>query len=98
MQNELAGGMSRVLLVQPDPVQADALRVALRPHLSEDVIVAESLDDALSLIDQRVPDVLLLPALIPPVVEEHLIGYLRTLTGAGHVQILGLPHLERADN
>jgi hypothetical protein len=64
--------------------------------MSEDVVVAESLDDALSLIEQRVPDVVLLPPLIPVAVEDYLIAYLATIPGAGHVQILGLPRLERS--
>ena len=87
--------MSWLLVVQPDSVQADALRETLRAHISEDVVVAESLDEALSLIDQRVPDVILLPPLIPVAVEDYLIAYLATIPGAGHIQILGLPRLER---
>ena len=87
--------MSWLLVVQPDSVQADALRETLRAHISEDVVVAESLDDALSLIDQRVPDVVLLPPLIPVAVEDYLIAYLAAIPGAGHIQILGLPRLER---
>ena len=90
--------MAGLLVVQPDSVQADALREALGAHISEDVVVAESLDDALSSIDQGVPDVVLLPILISPAVEDYLITYLSTLPGAGHVQILGLPRLERSDD
>lgn len=101
--------MSRLLVVQPDSAQADALREALRRRMSEDVvvaesvddalssIVAESLDDALSSIDQCVPDVVLLPTLLPSAVENYLIAYLGALPDAGHVQILGLPHLERSE-
>ena len=87
--------MSWILVVQPDSVQAHALRETLRAHISEDVVVAESLDEALSLIDQRVPDVILLPPLIPVALEDYLIAYLATIPGAGHMQILGLPRLER---
>lgn len=88
--------MSRLLVVQPDSAQVDALLEALRAHISEDVVVAESLDDALSSIDQRVPDVILLPTLIPVAVENHLNAYLGTIPGAGHTQVLGLPCLERS--
>ena len=91
--------MSWLLAVQPDARQADALREALGPHIAEDlVVVVESVDHALSFIDQRVPDVILLPTLSPVAVEDYLIAYLATIPGAGHVQILGLPRLERADN
>jgi hypothetical protein len=90
--------MSWLLVVQPDSVQADTLREALRAHISEDVVVVESLDDALSSIDHGIPDVILLPALIPAAVEDYLITYLDTIPGAGHVHVLGLPRLERSDN
>jgi CheY-like chemotaxis protein len=89
--------MSRLLVVQPDSVQADALREALHGRVSEDVTVAESLDDALSSLDQSVPDVVLLPTLLPGAVEDYLIAYLGTIPNAGYVQILGLPRLERSD-
>ena len=56
--------MSWVLAVQPDAVQADVLRQALRSHISEEVVVAKSLDEALSLIDRRVPDLILIPICI----------------------------------
>jgi hypothetical protein len=90
--------LSRLLVVQPDSLQADALREALHGLAAEDVVVAESLDDALSSIDQCVPDVVLLPTLIPATVENYLIAYLGTIPNAGHVQILGLPRLERSDD
>jgi CheY-like chemotaxis protein len=89
--------MSRLLVVQPDAVQADALCDALHGRVSEDVVVAESLDDALSSIDQSVPDVVLLPTLLPGAVEDYLIAYLGTIPNAGHMQLLGLPRLERCD-
>lgn len=87
--------MSWLLVVQPDPVQADALCDALRGKVTEDVVVAESLDAALTLIDEGVPDVILLPSLMPAAVEDYLVAYLGAIPGAGHVQILGLPVLRR---
>ena len=89
--------MSRLLVVQPDPAQADALREALRAYISADVVVAQSLDEALAWIDHCLPDVILLPTLIPALVEDYLGAYLATIPGAGHVQILGVPRLERAE-
>jgi CheY-like chemotaxis protein len=90
--------MSWLLVVQPDSVQADVLREALRAQVSEDVVVADSLDDALSSIDQGIPDIVLLPAVIPAATEDYLISYLGTIPSARHVQILGIPVLERSDN
>lgn len=90
--------MSWLLVVQPDSVQADVLREALLAHTSEDVVVANSLDDALSAIDLDIPDIVLLPPLIPAAVEEYVIGYLGTIPGARHVRILGIPVLEHSDD
>lgn len=88
--------MSWLLVVQPDPVQAGVLREALSGQVSEDILVAESLDVALSAIDERLPDVILLPTLLPAAVEDYLVAYLGAIPFASHVQILGLPRLERA--
>jgi hypothetical protein len=90
--------MSLLLVVQPDAGQAEDLREALRAQISEEVVVAESLDDALSSIDEDIPDVVLLPPLTSPVTEDYLITYLAAIPSARHVQILGLPPLERPDN
>lgn len=89
--------MSWLLVVQPDAVQADMLRAALYADVSEDVMVAESLDEALSSIDQCIPDIVLLSALIPVDVEDYVISYLGAIPGAKHVQILGVPVLERPE-
>jgi CheY-like chemotaxis protein len=89
--------MSCLLVMQSDPVQADALCDALRGNVTADVVVAESLDAALSLIDEGVPDVILLPNLLPAAVEDYLVAYLGAIPGADHVQILGLPILQRPD-
>jgi len=86
--------MSWLLVVQPDPVQAGALCDALRGNVTEDIIVAESLEAALSLIDDDVPDVILLPSLMPAAVEDYVVAYLGAIPGADHVQILGLPMLK----
>jgi hypothetical protein len=89
--------VSRLLVVQTDPAQAEALREAVRAYIATDVVVAESLDEALAWVDHALPDVILLPTLMPSLVEDYLVAYLATIPGAGHVQILGVPHLERAE-
>ena len=89
--------MSSLLVVQTDPAQAAALREAVRAYIATDVVVAESLDEALAWVDHALPDVILLPTLMPSLVEDYLVAYLAAMPGAGHVQILGVPHLERAE-
>ena len=86
--------MAALLVIQPDPAQADALRQALH-SLEDNLVIAESLDEALESIDRDLPDVILLPTLIPAAVEDYLLAYLAAIPGAGSVQILGLPRLER---
>jgi len=90
--------MSWLLIVQPNSAQADLLREALRTNVSADVVVVDSIDSALSLIDEGIPDVVLLPDLIPADVEDYVISYLGTIPGAKHVQILGVPVLASPDN
>src|SRR6185295_13384599 len=87
--------MSWLLVVQPDPVQADALCDALRGNVTADIVVAESIEAALSLIDDDIPDVILLPSLMPAAMEDYLVAYLGATPNADHVQILGLPILKR---
>jgi CheY-like chemotaxis protein len=89
--------VSRLLVVQSDPAQAGALREAIRAYIPADVAVAASLEEALAWIDHCLPDVILLPTLMPALVEDYLVAYLATIPGAGHVQILGVPRLERAE-
>lgn len=88
--------MPRLLVVQPDQNQADTLRNALRAHIPDEIVIAHSVEDALASIDRQVPDVILLPTLMSSVVEDYLIAYLSARPGAGHVQLLGMPRLERA--
>ena len=90
--------MSWLLIVQPNSAQADLLRESLRTNVSADVVVVDSIDSALSLIDEGIPDVVLLPDLIPADVEDYVISYLGTIPGAKHVQILGVPVLASPDN
>ncbi len=89
--------MSCVLAIQPDAAQAEILRKAYRGHIDEDVVVAQSLDDAMSAIDERLPDIVLVPTLAPASVEDYLTSYLGSIPGTRHVQILGLPRLERTE-
>ena len=88
--------MPSLLAIQPDRPQADALREALALSAARKVLVADSIDDALASIDHGIPDVILLPHLMPAAVEEYLVAYLRAIPGTSHVQIMGLPRLERA--
>jgi hypothetical protein len=98
MQHDGSGPMPWLLAVQPDSSQAGVLRDALAAHISDDVVIAESLDDALAAIEKEIPDVLLLPTLMPAAVEDYLITYLGAIPSARRIQILGLPRLEKSES
>lgn len=86
-----------LLVVQPDGRQADLLRNAVHSRVAADLVVVESLQEAVVAIERAVPDVVLLSSLIPAA-EDYVCAYLATLPYAGHVQVLLMPHLGRGDH
>jgi hypothetical protein len=87
-----------ILAVQPDSAQARHLVHALRERVNAEVVVVDTTDAALSVIDRRVPDVVLLHALMLPAEEDYLIAYLRTLRHTDHVQTITVPQLESSSD
>ncbi len=92
------GPSALILAVQPDSAQARQLVHALRERVNAEVIVVDTTDEALSVIDNRVPDVILLHALMLPAEEDYLIAYLRTLRNTDHVQTISIPQLESSSD
>lgn len=92
------GQSALVLAVQPDSAQARHVVHALRERVNAEVVVVDTTDAALSVIDKHVPDVVLLHALMPPAEEDYLIAYLRTLRNADHVQTITVPQLESSSD
>ncbi len=88
--------MAFILAIQPDPQQASALKRALRQLMNVQTAVVDSKDAALAAIDTRVPDLILLDALMAPGDDEHLAACLRALPDAGHVQTIRIPRLQLA--
>ena len=85
--------MPLVLAIEPNSVQADTLRHVLSPRADTDVVVVGSTDAAVTALDQRVPDLVLVGALLSSRDEDALIAHLRTLPDAGHLQTLTIPQL-----
>ena len=85
--------MGFIIAIQPDPQQAAALLRALNELRDVEVVVVESTDAALALVDERVPDVVLVPALFDPGDDDYLGAYLRSRPRAAHVQVLTIPTL-----
>ncbi len=86
--------MDLILIVHPDRVQASSLQSRLREIAHAEVHVVDSKEAALAVIDEHIPDVLLLHDLISPAEEEHLIAYLSALPATTHVQAISIPVLK----
>jgi CheY-like chemotaxis protein len=82
-----------VLAIEPDLRQAAIVKRIVREKALADVAVVDSPDAALAAIRTRVPDVLLISALLSPRDEDELIAHLRTLRDAEHLQTHTIPQL-----
>ena len=85
--------MPYVLAIEPDPRQAVILRRLVHEQVRADFVLADSRDVALAAIDARVPDLLLVTALLGPRDEAEINEHLKTLDGANHLQTLTIPLL-----
>ena len=90
--------MALVLAIESNSVQADTLRHFLRTRADTDVVVVGSTEAAVAAIIKRVPDLVLVDALLSPRDENSFIAHLRTLPGAGHLQTLTIPQLRQASH
>ena len=89
--------MSLILAVEPDKRQAKQLSALVRQQVRAELVVADSGAAALAALGDRIPDLILTPALLPPKDEAVLTGWLRKMgDGAAHVQTLAIPILAEA--
>src|SRR3954468_8023516 len=82
-----------VLAVEPDQRQAALLTRVIGHRVRAELIVVDSRDAAIAALSARVPDVILLTALLSPRDEDEMVAHLRTLSGAEHVQTHTIPQL-----
>ena len=86
--------MSLILAVEPDKLQAKHLAAVVRQQVRAELVVADSGAAALAALGERIPDLILTPALLPPKDEAVLTGWLRRMgDAAAHVQTLAIPIL-----
>lgn len=85
--------MPLILAIEPDRRQASQLSATVRAHLRAELIVAESAGPALAALGDRVPDLILLSALLPARDEAAVAERLRLDAAAAHVQTLTIPWL-----
>jgi hypothetical protein len=83
--------MSLILAVEPDRRQAAHLTHVVRQRVGAELILAETTELALASIGNRVPDLILVPALMSPQDDAALAAALRVIATAAHVQMLTTP-------
>src|SRR5215831_8615543 len=83
--------MSLILAVEPDRRQAAHLTHIVRQRVGVELILAETTELALAQIGNRVPDLILVPALLSPTDDAALAAALRVIASAAHVQMVTTP-------
>src|SRR6516162_1638289 len=83
--------MPLILAIQPDRRQAAHLTQIVRQRVGAELILAETTELALAQIGNRVPDLILVPALMSPTDDAALAAALRVIATAAHVQMLTTP-------
>jgi hypothetical protein len=86
--------MPLILIIEPDRRQADRVAALAPDPVDAEVLVVESVDEALAALDRRVPDLLLTPPLLSTKDDAALTARLRELDSRGvELQTLVIPVL-----
>jgi hypothetical protein len=85
--------MPLVLAIQPDRRQAAQLAALVRQQVRAELVLADTTEGALDAIGNRVPDLVLVPALLSPQDDAALAAALRVIAAAAHVRTLTIPVL-----
>src|SRR5262245_50422156 len=89
--------MQLILAIEPDRRQAAQITAMVRAHLTAELVIAGTTSKALKALGERVPDLILTPALLPPADDAMLADRLRELgPAAGHIQAVTIPILSEA--
>src|SRR5438477_7810411 len=85
--------MPFILAIEPDRRQAAQLSVVVRKRVHAELILVETTERALDAIGNRMPDLVLVPALLSPQDDAALAAALRVIAAAARVQMLTIPVL-----
>jgi hypothetical protein len=88
--------MALILAIEPDRKQAAQLASLIKARVGAELVLAETTEQALGMIGNRVPDLVLVPALLAPQDDATLAAALRVIAAAAHVQMLTIPLLAPA--
>ena len=80
--------MAIVLAIEPDRRQAAHLTAIARHLVGAELVLADTTEGALDAIGNRVPDLVLVPALLSPQDDAALAAALRVIAAAAHVRTL----------
>ena len=85
--------MPLILAIEPDRRQAAQLSVVVRKRVHAELILVDTTERALDAIGNRMPDLVLVPALLSPQDDAALAAALRVIAAAARVQMLTIPVL-----
>ena len=85
--------MPIILAIEPDRRQAAHLAAIVRQQVGAELVIADTTEGALDAIGNRVPDLVLVPALLSPQDDAALAAALRVIAAAAHVRTLTIPVL-----
>src|SRR3954466_1167542 len=85
--------MAIVLAIEPDRRQAAHLAAIVRHQVHAELLIADTTEGALDAIGNRLPDLVLVPALLSPQDDAALAAALRVIAAAAHVRTLTIPGL-----
>src|SRR6185436_6864065 len=85
--------MPIILAIEPDRRQAAHVSAIVRHRVGAELILADTTEGALDAIGNRVPDLVLVPALLSPQDDAALAAALRVIAVAAHVRTLTIPVL-----
>jgi hypothetical protein len=85
--------MPIVLAIEPDRRQAAHLTAIVRNQVGAELVIADTTEAALDAIGNRVPDLVLVPALLSPQDDAALAAALRVIAAAARVRTLTIPVL-----
>jgi hypothetical protein len=85
--------MPLILAIEPDRRQAAQLSVVVRKRVHAELILVDTTEQALHAIGNRMPDLVLVPALLSPQDDAALAAALRVIAAAARVQMLTIPVL-----
>jgi CheY-like chemotaxis protein len=85
--------MARILAIGPDPGQKTILQRLVGERLNAEVVVTASADDAIDVLAERQPDLILTTSLLSPAEGDQLAAHLRETPALDHLPILTIPPL-----